>query len=322
MKAAVYRSYGPPEVLKIDDVEKVSLKDIDEERVLIKVHSSSVNPFDYYHRMGFLPVRISNGFITPKQQIMGIDVAGTVEAVSRDVTKFKVGDRVFGSCLGSHAEYVRARQSAITLIPNNITFNEAAAVPCVALSAVQAIKDVAQVKKGQKVLIIGASGGIGHFAVQIAKYYGAEVTGVCSTSNLAWVKDLGADHVIDYTKEDFSKRGEMYDVILDASAARTFFNCKRSLTENGFYMTENLTKPGFQLVQVLFGSVMRDKKMKSVGLTNTGGENLEFVRELLQAGKIKPVIEKVYSLNQIATAHRHVQNGHTKGKVVVEVWKG
>ena len=319
MKAAVYRSYGPPEVLKIEDVEKASLKDTDEDRVLIKVRSSSVNPFDYYHRMGFLPVRISNGFITPKQQIMGIDVAGTIEAVSKNVTKFKVGDRVFGSCLGSHAEYVRARQSAIAVIPNNITFNEAAVVPCVALSAVQAIKDVAQVKKGQKVLIIGGSGGIGHFAVQIAKYYGAEVTAVCSTSNLGWVKDIGADHVIDYIKQDFTKNGKKYDVILDASAARTFFSCKRSLTENGFYMTENPTKPGFQLFQVLLGSLTRDKKMKGVGLTKTGGENLELIRELLEAGKIRPVIEKCYPLEQIAAAHRHVQNGHTKGKVVVEI---
>lgn len=322
MKAAVYRSYGPPEVLKIEDVEKPSLQDEHDDRVLIKVHSASVNPFDYYYRKGFLPVRPSNGLFKPKQQILGIDVAGTVESVGKNATKFKVGDRIFGSCLGSHAEYVRVRQSAIAMMPKNLTFNEAAAVPCVALTAVQALRDAAQIKNGQKVLINGASGGIGHFAVQLARFYEAEVTAVCSTSNLAWVKELGAHHVIDYTKEDFTKNGKRYDVILDASAARTFFNCKRSLTETGFYMTENPTKPGFQLVQVLHSSLIGDKKMKSVGLTKTGGANLELVRELLEAGKIRPVIEKCYPLDQIAAAHRHVENGHAKGKVVVEIQKG
>lgn len=322
MKAAVYKSYGLPEVLEVENVEQPTIQEGHEDRVLIKVHASSVNPFDYYHRMGFLPIRASNGLFTPKQQIMGIDVSGTVQAIGKNVTKFKIGDRVFGSCLGSHAEYVRVREDKITLIPENLTFNEAAAVPCVALSAVQALKDVAQIKKGQKVLINGGSGGIGHFAVQVAKFYEAEVTAVCSTSNLAWVKELGAHHMIDYTKEDFTKNGKRYDVILDASAARTFFSCKNSLTETGFYMTENPTKPKFQLVQVLLSSLTKDKKMKGPGLTNTGGENLELISELLEAGKIKPVIEKVYPLDQIAAAHRHVENGHTKGKVVIEVLKG
>jgi len=319
MKAAVYRSYGPPEVLKIEDVEQPSIQDGDDDRVLIKVHSASVNPFDYYYRKGFLPVRPFNGFFKPKQQILGIDVAGTVESVGKNATKFKVGDRIFGSCLGSHAEYVCTRENKISLMPKNLTFNQAAAVPCAALTAVQALRDAAQIKKGQKVLVNGASGGIGHFAVQLARFYEAEVTAVCSTSNLAWVKELGAHHVIDYTKEDFTKNGKRYDVIFDASAARTFFSCKRSLTETGFYMTENPTKPGFQLVQVLLSSLMGDKKMKGAGLTNTGGENLELIRELLEAGKIKPVIEKTYPLDQIAAAHRHVENGHTKGKVVVEI---
>ncbi len=319
MKAAVYRSYGPPEVLKVEDVEKPSIQDGDDDLVLIKVHSASVNPFDYYHRKGFLPVRPFNGLFKPKQQILGIDVAGTVELVGKNATRFKVGDRVFGNCQGSHAEYVRVRENKISMMPKNLTFNEAAAVPCAALTAVQALRDAAQIKKGQKVLINGSSGGIGHFAVQLARFYEAEVTAVCSTSNLAWVKELGAHHVIDYTKEDFTKNGKRYDVILDASAARTFFSCKRSLTETGFYMTENPTKPGFQLVQVLLSSLVGDQKMKGAGLTNTGGENLELIRELLEAGKIKPVIEKTYPLSQIAAAHRHVENGHTKGKVVVEI---
>ncbi len=321
MEAAVYRSYGPPDVLKIEDVEKPSLQEGDEDKVLIKVHSASVNPYDYLFRKGFLPTRLDNGFLKPKQQILGIDVAGTVEAAGKNVSKFKIGDRVFGSCLGSHGEYVIVQEKKISLMPNNLTFNEAAAVPCTALTALQALKDAAQIKKGQKVLIIGASGGIGHFAVQLARHYEAEVTAVCSTSNLAWVKELGAQHVIDYTKEDFTKNGERYDLILDASAARTFFSCKRSLTETGFYITENPTKPGFQLVQVLLGSLTSDKKMKGAGITKTGGENLEYIRDLLEAGKIKPVIEKIYPLSQIAAAHRHVENGHTKGKIVIEVIK-
>jgi NADPH:quinone reductase-like Zn-dependent oxidoreductase len=323
MKAAIYKTYGPPEVVKIEDIDRPAIQNGQDDRVLIKVHAASVNPFDYLNRKGYLPIRLSDGFTKPKQsiQILGIDVAGTVEAVGMNVTRFKVGDSVFGHCLGSHAEYVLARQERLSKLPKNTTFQEAATVPCAALTALQALRDVAQITKGQKVLIYGASGGIGHFAVQLARFYEAQATAVCSTSNLPWVKDLGADHMIDYTKEDFSRNGEKYDLVLDTVGKRTYFSCKRSLTGTGIYISEHPLKPRYQLAQWILSMLIRDKRMK-VHLANPNEKDIDFMRDLIEAGKLKPVIEKIYSLDQIAEAHRHVENGHTKGKVVIEIQKG
>ncbi|HLO03488.1 MAG TPA: NAD(P)-dependent alcohol dehydrogenase [Symbiobacteriaceae bacterium] len=316
MRAAIYRSYGPPEVLELTDLEQPSIQD--EDRVLIRVHAASVNPFDYWHRMGYPLVRLSNGLTKPKEHRLGIDVAGTIEAVGKHVDKFKVGDRVFGSCLGSYADYVCPRQRTLSLIPPNVTFAEAAAMPCVAQTALQALRDVAPVKPGQQVLIYGASGGIGHMAVQLAKEFGAEVTAVCSTVNLPWVKELGADTVIDYTKEDFAASGKRYDLILDAVGKRTFFSCLRALTETGIYITEHPIRPTYHPVQLLIGSWLGRKRPK-VHMSQPNEKDLEFLGGLMAEGRVRPVIERCYRLDQIVEAHRHAETGRTKGKVVLAI---
>jgi NADPH:quinone reductase-like Zn-dependent oxidoreductase len=205
-------------------------------------------------------------------------------------------------------------------MPKSLTFNEASALPCAALTALQALRDVAQIKKGQKVLIYGASGGIGHFAVQFAKYFEADATAVCSTSNLGWVKKLGADRVIDYTKEDFTRNGEKYDIILDAVGYLTYFKSKPALNNTGIFITENPLKKRFLLTQLLISMLIGDKRIK-MHLANPNDKDMEFFGQLADEGKLKPVIEKTYSLDQIAAAHRHVENGHTKGKVVIEIAK-
>jgi len=316
MKAAVYSSYGSPEMIELKDVEQPSMKD--ENRVLVRVHNASLNKFDSLYRRGYLPTRFENGLTKPKFPILGIDVAGTVEAVGSNVQKFKVGDHVYGSCFGSHAEYVCPPQDGLSHMPKNLNFEQAAAIPCAAQTALQALRDAAQVTEGKKVLIYGASGGVGHFAVQLAKFYGAEVTAVCSTPNLQWVKELGADEVIDYTKEDFTKNGKRYDVILDAVAKRTFFSALGSLNEKGIYITENPLSPIYHPLQLLLGSFIKTKKAK-LHLAKPNSEDLEFLRGLIEEGKIKPVIEKCYPLDQIKEAYTHVETGRTKGKVVLQI---
>jgi NADPH:quinone reductase-like Zn-dependent oxidoreductase len=316
VRAAIYSAYGPPEVIGIKDVEQPSIKEQD--RVLIRVHSASVNTLDYLYRKGYLPTRVDNGVTKPKNPILGIDVAGTIEAVGENVRKFKVGDHVFGSCFGSHSEYVAPRENFLSHMPKNITFEEAAAIPCAAQTALQALRDVAQVKQGQKVLIYGASGGVGHFAVQLANYFGAEVTAVCSTSNLDWVKELGAQYVIDYTKEDFTDNGNKYDLILDAVGKRTFFSCLPSLTEKGLYITEHLFYPKYHPFQLMISSLIGRKKAK-IHLTKPNDKDLDFLRDLVEEEKLRPIIEKCYPLEQIVKAHQHIESGRTKGKIVLRV---
>ena len=316
MRAAIYSSYGPPEVLEIKEVERPSI--MDDDRVLIRVHNASVNAYDYLFRKGYLPTRLENGLTKPKNHILGIDVAGTIEAVGKNVYRFKVGDHVFGSCLGSHAEYVTPRENVLSLMPKNVTFAEAAAIPCAAQTALQALRDVAQIKQGQRVLIYGASGGVGHFAVQLARYFDTEVTAVCSTPNLQWVKELGANYVLDYTKKDFADDGKKYDIILDAVGKRTFFSCMRSLTETGVYITEHALYPKYHPVQLMVSSLIGRKKAK-IHLAKPNYSDLDFLRGLVEEERVRPVIEKIFPLNQIVEAHRHVESGRTKGKIVLQI---
>jgi NADPH:quinone reductase-like Zn-dependent oxidoreductase len=324
MKAIVHTAYGPPDELQLREVEKPVAK---EDEVLTKIHATTVTTSDcnirnltFVPTVFWLPVRLQFGFVKPKNSILGFDLAGEVEAVGQDVTRFKVGDRVFGTtepAYGAHAEYVCLPEDGVlTYKPTNLTYEEAATIPVMANTALHFIRDLGNVQAGEKVLINGASGGIGTFAVQLAKYYGAEVTGVCSGTNLELVRSLGADHVIDYTREDFTKSGQTYDVILDAVGKSSFSRCRGSLRKEGLYL---VTVPKLPvLLQTVWTSVIGSKKVKMEGAP-AKLENLIFLRELIEAGKIRTVIDRRYPLDQIAEAFRYVEKGHKKGNVVITV---
>jgi NADPH:quinone reductase-like Zn-dependent oxidoreductase len=317
MKAAVCRRYGPPEVVQIEEIAAPVIGEGMDDRVVVRVRDASLNPFDLHYRRGYLPVRFENGWTSPKQHVLGIDVAGTVEAIGGAVTRFKPGEAVFGHCLGSHAQFVRARESTLSRLPSNLDFEQAAVVPCAALTALQALRDIAKLQPGQSVLISGASGGVGHFAVQLARHFGAEVTAVTSTPNLAWVKALGAEEMYDYTRQDFTKNGKQYDVIMVAAGKRSYFSCKRSLAEKGVFISES-PKPEYQILQVAVSSLLGDPRPR-MHLAQPNQKDIELIRELLETGRIRPVIEKVYPLSEIAAAHRHLETGRTRGKLAVEV---
>lgn len=315
MKAIVYTEFGPPEVLKLKEVEKPTPKD---NEVLIKIHAATVTAEDPANRAspGF------NGLRKPKNPILGEEFAGEIEAVGEKVKKFKAGDQVFGiDIVGAYAEYkCIAEDKALALKPSNMTYAQAAAVPNGALTALPFLRDQGKIQKGQKVLVYGASGSVGTYAVQIAKYYGTEVSGVCSTGNLEMVKSLGADRVIDYTKEDFTKSGETYDIIFDTVGKRSFSECKESLEEDGIYLT---TLPS---VEVLQQKLKFFKKGKKLGFAATGlrkasvkAKDLNRLREMIEEGKITAAIDRRYPLEEMAEAHRYVEKGHKKGNVVITV---
>jgi NADPH:quinone reductase-like Zn-dependent oxidoreductase len=318
MKAIVYTEYGPPDVLQLKEVAKPVPK---EDEVLVQVHASSVVQADLFLIKGepFI-ARLSSGLRTPKYTIPGIDVAGRVEAVGADVKQFQPGDEVFGdigACgFGAYAEYVAVPESALALKPANLTFEEAATVPQAALVALQGLRDKGKIQPGQKVLINGASGGNGTFAVQIAKSFGAEVTGVCSTGNLDLVRSIGADHVIDYTQEDFTAGEQRYDLIFDVVANRSVSENMRALSPKGVYIA-----CAFSAGALLRGPLTAiSGGKKAVQLTHSQNvTDLVFMKELLEAGKVVPVIDRVYPLPELAKAVRYYGEGHTRGKVVISV---
>ena len=321
MKAIVCTKYGPADVLQLKKVEKPTPK---ENEVLIRVFGAAVNSTDPTFRLGkpFIS-RLFTGLIKPKNPIPGDVLAGEIEAVGKDVKLFKKGDQVYGATgtnLGAHAEYkCLPEDEALAIKPVNMTYGEAAAIVDGALTALPFLRDKGKIQSGQKVLINGASGSVGTAAVQLAKHFGAEVTGVCSTTNLELVKSLGADKVIDYTKEDFTKTDQTYDIIFDTVAKSSFSRCKNSLTQKGVYLT---TLPTLTIMfQVLWTSKIGSKKAKfmAAGLraSSEKAEDLIFLKELIEAGKLKSAIDKSYLLEQMAEAHRYVEKGHKKGNVVI-----
>lgn len=323
MKAAVYRCYGSPEVVKLEDVAKPTLTD---DRILVKVHAASANPLDWHFMTGkpYL-LRASAGLGVPKDIRLGVDFAGTVEAVGKDVTQFKPGDEVFGGASGAFAEYVTVRASrAVALKPSNVTFEQAAAVPIAAVTALQALREQGKVQPGQKVLINGASGGVGTFAVQIAKALGAEVTGVCSTRNLALVQSLGADHVVDYTREDFTRGQQHYDLIVDNVGSHSASDYLRVLKPHGTLVIVGGSSDGQWLGGLsgaLAAKMLSPFVSQKVGffLASLNHDDLNYLGELLQAGKITPVIDRRYKLSETAEALRYLETGHARGKVIIDM---
>ncbi len=329
MNAIVCKKYGPPDVLELIEIEKPKPED---DEVLIRNYGSSINTVDVIARSGKAPEVIFwvarklfgwmlrlvfGGLRKPKQKVPGFGFAGEIDFILKEVTDWKIGDHVYGYSPGACAEYMTVPASKLVKKPANLSFQEAAAVPGGASPALLAFRDLAQPEKGKKVLIIGASGGVGTFGVQIAKMYGAEVTGVCGPTNIDMVKEIGADFVIDYTKEDYTKNDQTYDIIFDAVGANTLSKCKKILTDEGSYVSNNFLNSPKHIFHIMTNRFRR-KKLK-FGVADESADNLNLLREWIENGKIKPVIDTVYPLSQIADAHRHYETGHSKGRVVISI---
>jgi len=323
MRAIVYFKYGSPDVLELKEIDKPIVKDHD---VLVRVRAASVNPYDWHFMTG-LPYlgRLQFGLLKPKANGLGADLSGQVEAVGKDVTRFRPGDEVYGEvATGALAEYVCVPEDGAVMKPTNLTFEQAAAVPMGALTALQGLRDHGRIEQGQQVLINGASGGVGTFAIQIAKSFGAEVTGVCSTRNEDLVRSIGADRVFDYTREDFTEAGQRYDLMLDNVGNRSLSECRRVLRPKGVYLSsfgqpENLwLGPVAQLLKMMALSPFVSQNMRSFVATPRQ-EDLLLMNELLEAGKVTPVIDRTYPLTEVAEAFRYLAEGHARGKVVITV---
>ena len=319
MKAVVYEKYGPPEEAhQLKEIEKPVPK---ENEVLVKIHASAINSSDATLTRGkpFLG-RLWQGFFKPKNTTLGSDIAGKIEAVGVNVKQFKPGDEVFGDIgdmgFGGFAEYVSAPENALVLKPINLTFEEAAAVPQASVVALQGLRDHGHIQKGQKVLINGAGAGIGTFAVQIAKSYGAEVTGVCSAKKFDIVRSIGTDHVIDYKKEDFTKKGQLYDLIFDLHISHSISEYKQVLVPKGAYIACDFNPTSLFLGPLI--SLVGSKKVKSY-LAKLNTRDLTYIKELIEAGKIKPVIDRRYPLNEVAKAIKYYEEKHSLGKIVITI---
>jgi NADPH:quinone reductase-like Zn-dependent oxidoreductase len=322
MKAIVYTKYGSPDVLHLEEVEKTIFN---ENQVLVKVHAASINASDWHYLTADpFPMRLIGGLFKPNNTILGVDVAGCVEAVGRNVKQFQPGEAVFGDIFGlgsgGFAEYVAVPESALALKPSNISFEQAAAVPVAAVTALQGLRDQGRIQPGQKILINGASGGVGTFAVQIAKAFGAEVTAVCSPRNLELARSLGADHVIDYTTDDFTQNGRQYDLIMAVNGYQPLAAYQRALTSHGIYVFVGGLPA--QIFQALFLGPLMSKstgrKLTSC-MKKANHKDLLFIRDLLEEGKIRPVIDECYPLSKTAEAFRYFEKGHARGKVVITV---
>ena len=310
MKAVVFKKNGSPDVLEINEVEKPIIKD---DEVLVKVYAVSVNPVDVLIRKN----RIMSFFVNRGSKITGSDLSGKIMSVGRTVVSMKNGDDVFGFRQGgTTAEYVAISEKKIAIKPINMTFEEAAAVPLAALTALQALRDKGNICSRQNVLINGASGGVGTYAVQIAKSFGTNVTGVSSTKNLELIKSLGADKVIDYTKEDFTKTHQRYDIILDAVAKSSYSKCKKILNQGGIFISTRFSP--LLLIQVMSTVLFGSKKAKTV-FVNSNTKDLEIIGELIKENKVKSIIDQSYPMNKTSEAHLHIENGHTIGKVVITI---
>ena len=320
MKAIVYHSYGSPDVLKIEEIEKPAVSD---DGVLVRVHASSVNPVDWYGMIGLFIARISSGLFKPKDPRLGTDFAGVVEAVGSQVTDLKPGDEVYGGRNGSFAEYVNV-VNAVVRKPANISFEQAAAVPTAALTALQGLRDHGKIQAGQKVLINGAAGGVGTFAVQIAKAFGAEVTGVTSTKNMELVRSLGANHVIDYSKEDFTKSGQRYDLVLDIAGSRTWKEYKRVLTPAANFViigakaSNPVIGPLGYILKIKLATLGASQKVLFF-VAQFSRDDLSTLRDMIEAGKVQPAIDRTYPLSETAEAMRYLGTGHAKAKIVLKI---
>ena len=316
MRAIVQNAYGSPAVLELKEIDKPVVKD---DGVLVRVHAAALHAGDYFIMRG-VPylARFAAGWPKPKDYVPGLDLAGHVEAVGRKVTRFQPGDEVFGMGGRACAEYACAREATFVLKPAKLTFEQAAAVPTSAFAALHGLRDAGKLQAGQKVLINGASGGVGTFAAQIAKSFGAEVTGVCSTRNVDMVRSIGADHVIDYTKQDFTQSGPRYDLILDNVANRSFSDCRRALTPRGTLIPNSAHAGMGYIVKALVRSAfVRQQGRPFVSMPNN--EDLAVLKELIETGKVTPVIDRTYRLSETPEALGYVGQGHARGKVVITI---